>query len=97
MNIARASVILCVSAYAFTAAVLPIAADPQLPKITNEAAWSRATPPTAKVGAVYLTLRNPGSVTDNLVDGQTPVANRVKIHERIEQRSSPTARRLNVR
>jgi len=43
--------------------------------------WSRATPPTAKVGAGYMSILNGGSSADRLVSASSPVAGRVEIHE----------------
>lgn len=45
-----------------------------------EAAWSRATPPTAKVAAGYLTIRNEGAAADRLIGGEADFAGRVEIH-----------------
>lgn len=80
MEFARHPVIICLLAYVFMAGAQPVTADPQSSKIIIEAAWSRATPPTAKIGAVYLILRNSGPKSDRLIGGQTPVAARVEIH-----------------
>lgn len=46
-----------------------------------DAAWARATPEGAKVGAGYLTIRNTGSALDTLVSVETPAAKRAEIHE----------------
>jgi copper(I)-binding protein len=43
--------------------------------------WSRATPPSARVGAGYLSIVNGGSAADRLVSASSPVAGRVEIHE----------------
>ena len=42
--------------------------------------WSRATPPTANVGAGYMTIQNKGSEADRLVGASTPAAQTVEIH-----------------
>jgi hypothetical protein len=43
-------------------------------------AWSRATPPGAKVAAGYMTLRNKSASPDRLVGASSPVAARVETH-----------------
>jgi hypothetical protein len=43
--------------------------------------WSWATPPTAKVGAAYLTMRNDGEAVDSLLGATSPIARRVEIHQ----------------
>lgn len=45
-----------------------------------ENAWTRATPPGAKLGAGYLTLRNTGARADRLVGASSPAAERVETH-----------------
>ncbi|MCP4875999.1 MAG: copper chaperone PCu(A)C [Gammaproteobacteria bacterium] len=42
--------------------------------------WSRATPPTAKVGAAYFKVENSNSATDMLVGVASPIAERVEMH-----------------
>jgi copper(I)-binding protein len=73
--------IFCLAAIAFVTGVLPDRSYSQSLPMIVEAAWSRATPPTAKVGAVYLTVKNTGSVNDRLIGGGTPLAVRVEFHE----------------
>lgn len=41
----------------------------------------RATPPSAKVGAGYLTITNNGALADRLVGGQSQIAGKLEIHE----------------
>lgn len=43
-------------------------------------AWSRSTPPVAKVGVVYFTLKNDTKKSDRLLKLSTPVAERVEVH-----------------
>ncbi|MCD6040486.1 MAG: hypothetical protein K0R40_89 [Burkholderiales bacterium] len=43
-------------------------------------AWSRATPPGAKVAAGYARIGNPGARPDRLVSATTDVAKRVEMH-----------------
>jgi copper(I)-binding protein len=49
--------------------------------LTIEAAWSRATPGGATVGAGYLRIKNSGSAPDVLTGVSSPVAESVEIHE----------------
>jgi copper(I)-binding protein len=50
-------------------------------KISIEQPWSRATPPGAKIGVGYLTIRNAGSDADRLVSATSPAAGKVEVHE----------------
>jgi copper(I)-binding protein len=43
-------------------------------------AWSRATPPGAKVAAGYMTLRNKSASPDRLIGASSPAAARVETH-----------------
>ena len=63
--------------------------------IEVRAAWSRATPPGAKVAAGYLEIRNTGSQPDRLVGASTPVAKRVELH--ITQREGEVMRMRQVK
>lgn len=60
------------------------AAFAALPAVAGELAilnaWSRSTPPVAKVGVVYFTLRNDTKKSDRLLKLSTPVATRVEVH-----------------
>lgn len=55
-----------------------------LPAVAGELAianaWSRSTPPVAKVGVVYFTLRNDTKKSDRLLKLSTPVATKVEVH-----------------
>lgn len=44
-------------------------------------AWTRATPPRARAGGGYLTVKNNGAEADRLVSGKSDVAKRTEIHE----------------
>jgi len=44
-------------------------------------AWTRATPPTARAGGGYLTIKNNGAEADTLVAGSVTFAKRTEIHE----------------
>jgi periplasmic copper chaperone A len=61
--------------------VLLLAALPALAaglSVTN--AWSRSTPPVAKVGVVYFTLKNDTNKSDRLLKLSTSVAEKVEVH-----------------
>jgi len=49
-------------------------------ELTVTDAWSRSTPPVAKVGVVYFTLKNGTGKSDRLLKLSTPVASRVEVH-----------------
>ena len=51
-----------------------------LAQVEIENAWSRATPPGAKVAAGYLTVRNKSASPDRLVGASSAVAGRVETH-----------------
>ncbi|EFL89508.1 copper chaperone PCu(A)C [Ahrensia sp. R2A130] len=44
-------------------------------------AWTRQTPPNAKVGGGYLTVTNNGTTADRLIGGSANFAGRVEVHE----------------
>ena len=48
--------------------------------IEIEKPWSRATPPGAKIGVGYMTIRNKSATADRLVGGSSPAAARVETH-----------------
>jgi periplasmic copper chaperone A len=51
--------------------------------ITVRSVSAGATPPGAKSGAVYLTLRNQGAAVDRLIGATTPVASKAGLHTEI--------------
>jgi periplasmic copper chaperone A len=55
--------------------------------ITVVSIWARATPPGAKSGAVYMTLRNRGAADDKLIGATTPVAAKAGLHTEIMDNS----------
>jgi copper(I)-binding protein len=81
----------------FFAAVLVLVALQAHAKgdIEVHAAWSRATPRGAKVGAGYLQIRNNGDQPDRLVAASTPVARRVEMH--VTQREGEVMRMRQVK
>ena len=60
--------------------VLALVAAPAMAQIKVEDAWSRATPPGAKIAAGYLVVHNSGSAPDRLVSVSSPAAERVETH-----------------
>ena len=48
--------------------------------LTIEHPWSRATPPTAKVGAGFLEIVNAGDKPDRLIAVETEAAGRTELH-----------------
>lgn len=68
-------------AAALAAAVLTLAGAAEAGDITIHDAWSRATPPGAKVGAGYMVIENKGAAADRLMGGSTPLAGSLEVHE----------------
>lgn len=48
--------------------------------------WARETPPSAKTGAGYLTVRNTGSEPDRLIAIEMPEAEKVQMHQSINEK-----------
>ncbi|MBL8702578.1 MAG: copper chaperone PCu(A)C [Alphaproteobacteria bacterium] len=46
-------------------------------------AWARATPPMARTGVVYMTIRNEGREPDALIAAQTEAAARAELHRTV--------------
>jgi hypothetical protein len=61
---------------AFALAALPALAG----GLAVTGAWSRSTPPVAKVGVVYFTLSNDTRKSDRLLKLSTPVASKAEVH-----------------
>jgi copper(I)-binding protein len=49
--------------------------------IVIHGAWARPTPPGVSIGALYLSIRNNGARPDVLESLDTPLADRVEIHQ----------------
>lgn len=60
------------------------AAAQTAPTISAENAWARATPPSAKSAAIYVTVTDQGA-PDRLVGVSTPVAGKAELHETIHE------------
>jgi copper(I)-binding protein len=65
----------------FALASLPsLANDYTLGKLKIDHPYARPTPPGARTGGVYLTIRNTGNADDRLVAVTSPAAQTVEIH-----------------
>jgi len=62
------------------AAISPALADDSI-KVSE--VWARATPASAKAGAIYLTASNSGTAADRLVSASTPAADKTELHETV--------------
>src|SRR5258706_4045336 len=60
--------------------LLALVASPALAQIKIENAWSRATPPGAKIAAGYMTIRNASKTADKLLSVSSPAAEKVETH-----------------
>lgn len=45
--------------------------------------WARATPPSAKTGAVFLEIKSAPGRADRLIGGKTRAAERVEVHDHV--------------
>jgi len=59
--------------------LLFLISTPALAQVQIEKPWARATPPGAKVGGGYMTIRNAGAA-DKLVGASSPAAGKVELH-----------------
>ena len=57
-------------------------------------AWSRATPPGATTGVIYLTVVNSGADDDQLLGGSTPVAETLQFHSSMDDNGVMKMREL---
>ena len=69
--------------FALISGLLAAGAAAQSPQVTVADAWSRATPPHAATGAVYMTLTS--SAEDRLMGVSTPVAQQAELHRTTNQ------------
>ena len=65
-----------------TLLALGAVAQAQAPSVEVSQAWARATTSTAKVGGVFLTLKAAGTA-DRVVSASSPVAEKIELHETI--------------
>lgn len=95
-NYRRASVCFVVTLFLVMGAIVPLADAQQNLKtsVTNAEdnvymtgalmisdVWARATPPRAKTGAAYLTIRNIGPTDDVLIKVSSDIARKTQIHQ----------------
>jgi periplasmic copper chaperone A len=64
----------------YLVALLSLVSTSVFSQIEVTDAWSRATPPGAKVAAGYLLMRNKAAAADKLVAASSPMAARVETH-----------------
>ncbi len=64
--------------------------------ISIEHPWARATPAGARTGAAYVTLVNHGATADRLIRASTPVAEKVQVHQEIDDNGVMKMRELPV-
>jgi copper(I)-binding protein len=62
------------------------------PEIVVTDAWARASPPGAKVGAIFVTVENQGGTELRLVGATSPAAKSVMVHETVEENGVSTMR-----
>src|SRR5712675_735160 len=60
--------------------LLALVTSPALAQIKIENAWSRATPPGAKIAAGYMTIRNASKTADKLLSVSSLAAEKVETH-----------------
>ena len=70
----------------FFVCVLALVAFPAFADVKIENAWTRATPPGAKIAAGYLTIRNGAASADRLVSASSPAADKVQTHVTVTER-----------
>lgn len=70
-----------VLALALALAATPLAAhDFMSGAIHVSQPWTRQTAPTQTVAGAFMTIANHGKVDDRLIDGESPIADKVEIH-----------------
>lgn len=57
------------------------AGDAAVGSIAVKQAWTRVTPPSAKVAGGFMTITNNGKETDRLIGGSAAIAGRLEVHE----------------
>jgi len=65
---------------AFITCATTVSADDASSKITVSHAWARATVPSAKNGAVFLTITAPPGLSDKLIAVRSSAAEQVQLH-----------------
>ena len=59
----------------------PFAADATVGPIAIKQAWTRVTPPGAKVAGGFMTITNTGKEADRLIGGTATIAGHLEVHE----------------
>ncbi len=78
---------------ALISGLLPAGAAAQSPEVRVAGAWSRATPPHAATGVVYMTLTS--ATGDRLIGVSTPVAQQAELHRTTNQGGVMRMRRVS--
>ena len=81
--VTRRSMLLGLALSAITAVLSPeraFAHEVTAGTLTIQHPWARATAPTAKAGALYLTVRNNGAEADRLIGVSSAAAERCELH-----------------
>lgn len=89
---------------ALTAIVLTLAAAISLARgaevvagdLAVVAAWARATPPAAELGAIYVSIENRGNAEDRLMGASSPAARSTTLHESVEENGVALMRPLRA-
>ena len=64
----------------YLVALLSLVSTSAFSQVEVTDAWSRATPPGAKVAAGYLVMQNKAAAADKLIGASSPMAARVETH-----------------
>ncbi len=80
---ARRAILAALPGFTFVSGLRLSGAAAQSPQVTVSGAWSRATPPHATTGVVYMTLTS--AAADKLIGVSTPVARQAELHRSTDQ------------
>jgi len=78
----------------FMAPSLAQSPEARVGQLVVNQAWSRPTPPTASVAAVYFSINNGGGKADRLEALSSPIAAKVELHESHNQQGVLKMREL---
>ncbi len=76
---------LCVAACALLCVQMPWAKDVTVGSLHIEHPWTWNTPPGAKVGGAFMSLRNTGATPDRLLSAESPAAGKTEIHNHLTE------------
>lgn len=68
--------------------------EARLGPLVVETPWARASAPTARTGAAFLSVRNESDAPDRLVGVETPAAERAELHTHLEENGIMRMRRI---